>query len=122
GRESETGEVLVRADLPGCVVGTARGGERRGRDEGAEERFAHARPDSTMSPMSHLTAFATEDLKLVYRVLHANLLDQPDLMDSEFLNELQLWLQTLAKIDGVDIGNHARWDAWLASQATCQPD
>ncbi len=64
--------------------------------------------------MSHLTAFDTSDLKLIYRTLHGRLLDEPELMDSKFLNELQLWLQTLAKVEGVDISIHAEWDRWLA--------
>lgn len=68
--------------------------------------------------MSHLTAFDTQDLKLVYRTLHGQLLENPDLMDSKFLNELQLWLQTIAKVDGVDISDHAAWDKWLGNTAT----
>jgi hypothetical protein len=68
--------------------------------------------------MSHLTAFDTQDLKLVYRTLHARLLEQPELMDSGFMNELQLWLQTLAKIDGVDLSDHAQWDRWLGNTPT----
>jgi len=71
-----------------------------------------------MGLMSHLTAFETKDLKLVYRTLHGRLLEQPDLMDSGFLNELQLWLQTLAKIDGVDLSDHAAWDRWLGNAPT----
>lgn len=71
--------------------------------------------------MSHLTAFDTQDLKLVYRTLHGQLLDEPDLMDSRFLNELQLWLQTMAKLDGVDISVHSKWDAWLGNvPASCE--
>ncbi len=67
--------------------------------------------------MSHLTAFDTQDLKLVYKTLHGQLLSEPDLMDSKFLNELQLWLQTLAQTDGVDISDHGKWDAWLNSRS-----
>lgn len=66
--------------------------------------------------MSHLSAFATEDLKVVYRALHARLLDQPELLDSAFLQELQRWLQTLAEVDGVDVTDHAAWDAWLGGE------
>lgn len=63
--------------------------------------------------MSHLTAFAPADLKLVYRTLHASLLENEELLDSAFFHELQLWLQTLAQSEGVDVSDHARWDAWL---------
>jgi hypothetical protein len=67
--------------------------------------------------MSHLTAFDTTDLKLVYRTLHASLLENPDLMDSAFFSELQTWLQTLAQVEGVDISHHAAWDAWLGTSS-----
>ena len=63
--------------------------------------------------MSHLTAFETSDLKLVYRTLHASLLENHELLDSAFFHELQLWLQTLAQAEGVDVSDHAKWDAWL---------
>lgn len=63
--------------------------------------------------MSHLTAFATDDLKLVYRTLHAHLMEHPDLMDSPFFHELQQWLQTLAQVDGIDVTDHRAWDIWL---------
>ena len=68
--------------------------------------------------MSHLTAFDNQDLKLVYRTLHSRLLETPELLDSVFMNELQLWLQTLAKIDGVDLSDHAAWDRWLGNAPT----
>jgi hypothetical protein len=67
--------------------------------------------------MSHLTAFDNQDLKLVYRTLHGQLLESPELMDSPFLNELQLWLQTLARVEGVDISDHAQWDRWLGRRS-----
>ncbi len=67
--------------------------------------------------MSVLTAFATTDLKLVYRTLHASLLENQDLMDSAFFSELQLWLQTLARVEGIDIADHGQWDAWLGNEA-----
>ena len=67
--------------------------------------------------MSHLTAFETSDLKLVYRTLHARLLETPDLMDSAFFSELQTWLQTLAQVDKVDISDHAAWEGWLGNPA-----
>lgn len=63
--------------------------------------------------MSHLTAFDTNDLKLVYRALHASLLETPELMDSPFVSELQSWLQTLADVEGVRVTDHAHWDRWL---------
>jgi hypothetical protein len=55
--------------------------------------------------------------KLVYRVLHAALMDQPDLMDSAFLHDLQRSLQKQAQLEGVDVADHGAWDAWLGNAA-----
>ena len=53
--------------------------------------------------------------KLLYRVLHAWLMDHPELMDSEFLHDLQRSLQRQAQADGVDVADHGAWDAWLGN-------
>ncbi len=63
--------------------------------------------------MNPLFTFAPDDLKKVYRVLHQHLLHHPELLDSQFLEELQGWLQSLAQAQGVDISDHGQWDAWL---------
>ena len=55
------------------------------------------------------------ELKLVYRVLHKNLLQEPALMDSEFLEALQRHLQQQAQEAGIDTSNHGEWDQWLKS-------
>lgn len=68
-----------------------------------------------------LAAFELAELRLVYRVLHANLMDNLDLMDAAFFQELQDWLQLVAAQQGVDVGDHAAWDAWLGGgQVSCQ--
>lgn len=58
-------------------------------------------------------AHSLEDLKLVYRVLHGQLRQWPELMDTTFVIELQKFLQAQAHDDGVDVSHHAAWDAWL---------
>ena len=63
--------------------------------------------------MQRFSTFELAELKLVYRVLQRNLLDHPELMDSEFLETLQRWLQYRAGEDGVDVTDHARWVLWL---------
>ena len=55
------------------------------------------------------------ELKLIYGVLHKNLLMEPALMDSLFLEQLQFYLQEAALNNGVDTSNHAEWDRWLKS-------
>jgi hypothetical protein len=55
--------------------------------------------------------------KLIYRVLHAGLMDHPELMDSEFLHDLQRALQCAAQADGVEVADHGAWDAWLGNAA-----
>jgi hypothetical protein len=56
-----------------------------------------------------------DEMKLVYRVLHAHLAEHIDLMDSGFFSELQGALQGHAKAQGVDVTDHAAWDAWLGN-------
>ena len=43
-------------------------------------------------------------------------------MDATVLTELQQQLQKAAKDDGVDVTDHAAWDAWLgnAGAPTCE--
>ncbi len=63
--------------------------------------------------MNSTTSYSLDELKLVYRVLHANLMDHIELMDTAFLSDLQRTLQAEARSDGVDVSDHAAWDAWL---------
>jgi hypothetical protein len=53
--------------------------------------------------------------KLIYRILHASLIEHPELMDSEFLHDLQRNLQKQAQAEGVDVADHGAWDAWLGN-------
>jgi hypothetical protein len=57
--------------------------------------------------------FDLTELKEVYLVLHKNLINTPDLIDSQFLQELQSHLHTLAQSEGVDTKDHAQWEVWL---------
>ncbi len=63
-----------------------------------------------------MDAFELADLKLVYRVLHGHLMEHPELMDSGFFLALQTHLQARARAEGVDLADHARWDAWLGGE------
>lgn len=56
-----------------------------------------------------------DELKLVYRVLHAHLTDHLELMDTQFLIDLQSFLQQRARADGVDPSHHSAWDEWLGN-------
>jgi len=56
-----------------------------------------------------------EELKLVYRVLHQHLSEHPELMDTDFLLELQTYLQRRAVAEKVDISDHAQWDEWIGN-------
>ena len=59
-----------------------------------------------------------DDMKLVYRILHRHIGEHLELMDCEFMDELQIALQKKAQIEGVDIGHHGAWDLWLGNDAT----
>ena len=63
--------------------------------------------------MQQFSTFELSELKLVYRTLHAHLMEHIDLMETDFLTDLQRWLQYRAGEDGVDVADHAQWDAWL---------
>jgi len=63
--------------------------------------------------MKTLDDYALTDLKRIYRTLHGQLQQDFELMDSEFLQDLQTLLQTAATAEGVDVSLHVQWDAWL---------
>ncbi|MFH1262893.1 MAG: hypothetical protein V1495_05565 [Pseudomonadota bacterium] len=56
------------------------------------------------------------DLKRIYRVLHEHLLNHLDLMESEFFEDLQAYLHSIARISGIDISDHAAWERWLRDE------
>jgi hypothetical protein len=64
----------------------------------------------------HLDRYPLAERKLLYRVLHRELIDTPELMDSAFLHELQQSLQRQAVAEGVDISDHGAWDRWLGNE------
>ncbi|OBS09534.1 hypothetical protein [Acidihalobacter prosperus] len=66
--------------------------------------------------MNHLERYPLDELKLIYRTLHAALPENPELMDSVLLEELQGYLQTRAREAGVDVSLHAQWAAWLGGE------
>ncbi|MEJ2060016.1 MAG: hypothetical protein P8Y64_05945 [Gammaproteobacteria bacterium] len=63
--------------------------------------------------MKPLDQYTLAELKLIYRLLHDQLAQEPALMDSELLEDLQRYLQGRAGEDGVDVSLHAQWAAWL---------
>ena len=64
--------------------------------------------------MKALSEYALSELKLIYQILHQKLPEEPGLMDSDLLSELQAYLQQQASKDGVDVSLHADWANWLA--------
>jgi hypothetical protein len=67
-----------------------------------------------------MNLYSLEERKLVYRVLHKNLVTTPALIDSAFLADLQTDLQRIAQTENVDISDHGQWDAWLGNEtASC---
>jgi len=71
-----------------------------------------------MSSPTHFAHFELNELKLVYRVLHQHLMEHIELMDADFFEHLQRWLQTAAGGQGVDVSDHSQWDAWLGNRHT----
>lgn len=58
-----------------------------------------------------------DDLKLIYRVLHQHLNEHLELLDSPLFTSLQETLQQAAYAEGIDVTDHAQWQAWLAQGA-----
>jgi hypothetical protein len=71
--------------------------------------------------MKHVNQYPLTELKLIYRILHAQLPANPELMDSELLQDLQTYLQTKAREEGVDVSLHAQWAAWLNNGPQVRP-
>ena len=67
--------------------------------------------------MKPLADYPLSELKLVYRVLHGSLMQHLELMDADFLGDLQSYLRARAADDGVDTRDHGAWDAWLGNKA-----
>ncbi len=65
--------------------------------------------------MNALDSYPLAELKLIYTTLHAALTSEPRLMDSDLLQDLQSYLLTIAREDGVDASDHGAWAAWLAA-------
>lgn len=66
--------------------------------------------------MADITQYPLQELKLIYRLLHAQLPDQMALIDSDLLHDLQTYLQQQARQDGVDVSHHAQWARWLENE------
>ncbi len=66
--------------------------------------------------MNPLTHYPLADLKRVYTTLHAALSEEPLLMDSDLLADLQAHLISAARKAGVDVSDHGSWATWLADQ------
>ncbi len=64
--------------------------------------------------MNVLARYEVDELKLIYKVLHTQLLQHVELMDAQLVQDLQSHLQALSKADGVDVSDHGQWSAWLA--------
>lgn len=62
-----------------------------------------------------IAALDGNELKLVYRILHQHLGEHPELMDTDFLIELQNYLHRRARAEGIDVGDHGAWDRWLGN-------
>jgi hypothetical protein len=60
--------------------------------------------------------YPIEELKLIYRILHRQLVQHTELLDAQLFEDLQTHLQKRAMFEGIDIGDHGAWDAWLGNE------
>jgi hypothetical protein len=63
-----------------------------------------------------MRTYPLEERKLIYRILHQHLREHPELMDSQFLHDLQRELHQAAQAERVDIADHGAWDVWLGNE------
>jgi hypothetical protein len=62
-----------------------------------------------------ITDYPVSELKLIYQVLHSQIQENFELMDSRLLQDLQSTLQSCASKEGVDVTLHSDWSNWLSS-------
>lgn len=65
--------------------------------------------------MKNLDTYPISELKLIYSILHSQVLEKPELMDSDLLQDLQSFLQAKATKESIDVSDHGQWDSWLSS-------
>lgn len=63
--------------------------------------------------MKNFNEYPLTELKLIYSLLHSQIIEQPALMDSDLLHDLQQYLQSHATKDNVDVTAHTEWSVWL---------
>lgn len=63
--------------------------------------------------MKNLNEYPVAELKVIYSLLHSQIMEQPALMDSDLLQDLQRFLQSQATQDNIDVSTHSEWTAWL---------
>lgn len=68
--------------------------------------------------MRTLDDYPLDELKAIYRLLHAQLPEHMELMDSALLQDLQTHLQARASAEGIDVSLHAQWATWLNGGTT----
>jgi len=64
--------------------------------------------------MKTINDYPVSELKLIYQILHSQIQENFDLMDSSLLQDLQSVLQSLATKDGIDVSLHSDWSSWLS--------
>ena len=64
--------------------------------------------------MKNIDAYPISELKLIYSILHSQVLEKPDLMDSDLLQDIQSFLQSQATKADIDVSDHGQWDSWLS--------
>lgn len=63
--------------------------------------------------MKKLNDYPLAELKVIYSLLHSKIMEQPALMDSDLLQDLQRFLQSQATQENIDVSAHSEWSAWL---------
>jgi len=72
-----------------------------------------------MRPLFIFTQYDLKSWKLIYLTLHKSISNNWDVMDLEFFNDLQKYLQGKAEKIGLDPLDHDTWTNWLNDSKDC---
>ncbi|MBT7035237.1 MAG: hypothetical protein HN973_00780 [Lentimicrobiaceae bacterium] len=69
--------------------------------------------------MNTFEDYNLKEWKLIYVTLHKSVLTTPELMDIDFFNDLQTYLQKKAEKTNLDPIDHDTWINWLNNAKNC---
>ena len=89
-------------------------GKKLGKHEYWSPNLVNKQRSTIMAKTTRIfEAYNLQGWKLIYLVIYKNISDNPDLMDVDFFNDLQTYLQASAENNNVNPLDHEEWIKWL---------